>query len=145
MQHQIVPADKRLRRLTFLTAVLLGLLGFAALWMLSGHLGLIETLAKQDLRAAEEKVLRLAAITLWMGGLALVGMGGWLWRLGRRINLAGCYPPPGMKVIRDTRVRTETQARALANLAEAAALICVIAGTVGMWYLYRLAAAVSGQ
>ena len=29
----------------------------------------------------------------------------------------------------------------LANLAQAAALLCVVAGTVGMWYLYRLAVA----
>jgi hypothetical protein len=46
-----------------------------------------------------------------------------------------------MKVIKDTRVRTGAKARALANLAQAAALLCVVAGTVGMWYLHRLAVA----
>ena len=98
-----------------------------------------------SLLAAEEKVLRLATIILWIGGLSLVGMGGWFWRLGRRINLADRFPPPGMKVIKDTRVRTGPKARALANLAQAAALLCVVAGTVGMWYLYRFAVALLRQ
>jgi hypothetical protein len=141
MEDEIIPGDKRHRRLTLVTALLLTFLGLLALGILCGYLGEIQRLAGEDLRAAEEKALRLTAIVLWVGGLGLVGMGAWFWRLGRRINLADRFPPPGMKVIKDTRVRTGAKARALANLAQAAALLCVVAGTVGMWYLHRLAVA----
>jgi len=141
MEDEIIPGDKRQRRLALVTALLLTFLGLLALGILCGYLGEIRRLAQEDLRAAEEKALRLTAIVLWVGGLSLVGMGAWFWRLGRRINLADRFPPPGMKVIKDTRVRTGAKARALANLAQAAALLCVVAGTVGMWYLHRLAVA----
>ena len=145
MEYEIVPADKKHRSLARITAVLLTILGLLALGLLYGHLGKIEKRAEENPRAAEEaeqQVLRLAATALWVGGLSLVGMGAWFWRLGRRINRAGRFPPPGMKVIRDTRVRTGAEARTLANLAQAATLLCIVAGTVGMWYFYRLAAAV---
>jgi hypothetical protein len=145
MEDQIVPADKKHRRLAVVAVVLFTLLGLLALWILHGYLGEIQRLAEEDLRTAEEKALRLTAIAVWVGGLSLVGMGAWFWRLGRRINLADRYPPPGMKVIKDTRVRTGARARALANLAQAAALLCVVAGTVGMWYLHRLAVALLQQ
>ena len=145
MKDEIIPADKKYRRLALVTAVLLTVLGLLALGMLHAYLGEVKKLAKEDLREAEEKMFRLVKIVLWVGGLSLVGMGGWFWRLGRRINLAGRFPVPGMKVVKDTRVRTGSEARALANLAQAVTLLCVVAGTVGMWYVYRLAAAVLGQ
>jgi len=145
MEDEIIPGDKRHRRLTLVAALLLSFLGLLAMGILCGYLGEIQKLAREDLQAAEQKALRLTAIILWIGGLSLVGMGAWFWRLGRRINLAGRFPPPGMKVIKDTRVRSGAKARALANLAEAAALLCVVAGTIGMWYLHRLAAAVLRQ
>ena len=142
MQDRIILADKRHRRLAALAAVLVTVVGLLAMGILYAHLGKIEKLAEEDPRAAEEKVLFLGAIVFWAGGLSLVGMGGWFWWLGRRINLGGRFPPPGMKVIKDTRVRMGAQARALANLAQVAALLCVVAGTVGVWYLQRLAVAV---
>jgi hypothetical protein len=141
MEDEIIPGDKRQRRLTLVTALLSLLLGLLALTILCRYLGEIRSLAQDDLQAAEEKVLRLAAIVLGLGGLCLVGMGVWFWWLGRRVNLANRFPPPGMKVIKDTRVRTGAKARAVANLAQVVALLCVIAGTVGMWYVYRAAAA----
>jgi hypothetical protein len=145
MEDKIIPADKKRRAVALVTAVLLTVLGLLALGMLHAYLGEVKKLAEEDLLAAEQKMLRLVKIVLWVGGLSLVGMGGWFWRLGRRINLAGCFPVPGMKVVRNTRLRTGGKARALANLAQAVALLCVVAGTVGMWYVYRLAAAVLRQ
>ena len=143
MECKIIPADKKHRRLAILAAVVITVLGLLAVGILQGHLGKIEKLAERNPRAAEQEVFRLAVIVLWVGGL--VGMGGWFWWLGRRINLGGRFPPAGMKVVKQTRVRTGAEARALANLAQAMALLCVIAGTVGMWYLHRLAVAARRQ
>ncbi len=141
MEAEIIPADKRHRKLVLCAAALLGLLGLLGLAILCGHLSEIQRLAEKEPAAAEGKMLRLATIMVWVGGLGLVGTGAWLWRLGRRINRAGRFPPPGMKVIKDTRVRTDGPARALASLAEAAAGLCVVAGTLGMWYLHGLVVA----
>lgn len=146
MEEEIVPADKRHRRLALVTAVLITLVGVLLLGILYGYLGQIKRdMAEKDRRTAEGELLRLTAAVNWIGGLSFVGMGAWFWRLGRRINRSGRFPPPGAKVIRDTRVRTGAKARELASLAQAAALLCVLAGTAGMWYLYRLVVAVLRQ
>lgn len=139
MEHEIVPADKRQRRLTIVAVVLLFLGGLVGLAGLRWHLGRLEQLVEEHPRQAVEKALRLVGVFAWVGGLSFLGAGAWLWRLGRRINRAGRFPPPGMKVVRDTRVRTAAGARTVASLAEVAALVCVVAGTLGMWYVYRLA------
>jgi len=68
-------------------------------------------------------------------GASLVALGTWLWMLGRRINRAGCFPPPGAKVVRDTQVRTGQRACNMANVAQAGAFLFIVAGTVGAWYV----------
>jgi cytochrome c-type biogenesis protein CcmH/NrfG len=141
MENEIVPADKRHRRLAIVVAALMVAAGLLVLGVLYWHLGKIGELAKVNRRQAAEQTIRLVAEFAWLGGLSLVGMGSWFWWLGRRINRADRFPPPGMKVIKDTAVRSGARARTLAHLAQVAALLCVVAGTMGMWYLYRLAVA----
>ena len=143
VEREIVPADKRLRRWTILTAVLLTAAGLVVIGLLHGQLQAIEKQAAENLPAAKETAICLTTILAWSGGLGFVGMGAWLWWLGRRINRADRFPPPGMKVIKDTPVRTGVKARRLANLAQLTALLCVVVGTVGMWYLYALAVTAS--
>lgn len=145
MEDEIIPADKRHRRLALVAGVLMALVGLLLLAILYGHLHEIRKLATGNRPAAEQKLLGLAKVVGWAGGLSLAGMGVWFWRLGRRINRSARFPPPGMKVIRDTRLRTGASARARANLAQAVALLCVVAGTVGMWYVYRSVVAALSQ
>jgi len=45
----------------------------------------------------------------------------------------------GMKVIKDTPVRTEARARAIGNAALVAAVASTVVGTAAMWRLYGLA------
>lgn len=142
-KREIVPADKRLRRWAILVAVLLTAAGLVVIGVLHGQLQELDKQAAENLQAAKETAIRLTAIVAWVGGLGFVGMGAWFWWLGRHINRADRFPPPGMKVIKDTSVRTGSKARTLANLAQLAALLCVVVGTIGMWYLYQLAVTVS--
>lgn len=142
-QPEIVAADKPLRVRAILAVVLLVVVGGAAIGLLNGHLREIEQQAGENLQAARQKALRLTAIAAAVGGLGFVGMGGWFWWLGRRVHRSGRFPPPGMKVIKNTPVRTGARARTVAHLAQVAGLLCVIAGTFGMWYLYQLAVTVS--
>jgi hypothetical protein len=138
-QPEIIPADKKLRARAVVLAVVLTVLGLIAMVLLKMHLQAVERLAEDDLSAAIEKALRLTTAIAWIAGLSFVGMGLWLWRLGRRINRAGRFPPPGTKVINDTPVRTGAAARRVADLAQFAAFSCIVVGTVGMWYFYGLA------
>ncbi len=136
---EIVPADSRQRKLAvFLTlAIVVG--GMVALWWLDRRLDGLDRMVEENLPAAAEKALSLVIKALVVVGGSLVGMGLYLFWLGVQINRAGQFPPPGMKVIRNTVVRTGSRARLLANTALVSSLLAVLAGTVGMWYVFRLA------
>ncbi len=137
--REVVLADKRLRMWVILAGVVLVAAGFAALGVLQGQLRAIEQQTEENLQAAKQKMIRLTATVAWIGGLGFVGMGAWFWRLGRRIHRAGRFPPPGMKVIKDTPVRAGAKARTLAMVAQVAALLLAVVGTGAMWYLYQMA------
>ncbi len=141
---EIVPADARQRRLALLATVVIAAAGAVVLWWLDHRLEDIRRLAEQNLPAATEEALRLVGAVVLCVGASFVGLGLWLFRLGVLINRAGRFPPPGTKVVRDTVVRTGVQARALANAALLASLLSVLAGTAGMWYVYRLARTLLG-
>ena len=138
MNNEIVPADKKLRARTVLVAVLLGLLALVALWVFRGTLTELDELADRDLDAVVAKMTRVAAVVSLVGGLGLVGLGGWCWWLGHRIYRSGRFPPPGMKVMTDTPIRTGAKARAMANGLMVVATVSVVSGTAGMWQFYRL-------
>ncbi len=136
---EIVPADAKHRRLAWLAVVVVLAGGAAALWWLDRRLDVVDRLAEDDLPAAAERARALVGVVVLFAGLIFVGLGLWLFRLGVLINRSGRFPPPGMKVIRDTVVRTGPRARRLANAALLASLLTVLAGTVGMWYVLRIA------
>ncbi len=140
-EPEIVSADKRLRRWTIVATVLLSAVALAVVTVLDRQFGEVEKLAGDNLDLAIEKMLRLTAIVAWIGGFGFAGSAFWLWRLSRRIGLSGRFPPPGMKVVADTPVKTGSKARSIANLARMTAIMCLLVGTVGMWYLYDLAVA----
>lgn len=135
-EQHVARADPQARRLAAITAGVMLLIGSVLLWLLAGRLRAIRKLVEQNPVAAAQQAMQIAAWVAWAGGAGLVGLGAWLWRLGRRINRTGRYPPPGMRVLRDTRLRTGREARNLASLAEFLAFLAAVAGVVGMWYFY---------
>jgi hypothetical protein len=143
--EKTAPADKRLRTQTVLAAVLVTVLGVVVLIIFRAELQELRNVAEDGQEAAVEKAVLWITALAWTGGLSLVGMGAYFWWLGRRINRAGCFPPPGMKVICPMRIRAGAKARMVANVAEVAALLCIVAGTIGMWYLYQRAVALLQQ
>jgi len=138
---EIIPADPKARRVA-LALVLAGLVagGTAVLWLNRYQDDLLR-LARKDRPVAVAKALRLANAVALAGGAGLVAAGVWFAVLGRRICSAGRFPPPGMRVVRDTPVRTGAAARRLAALATAAAVLLILCGTVGMWYFCAVARA----
>jgi len=133
----IVRADPRARRTALIAGLVMLLVCGAALWWLEGRLRAIRQMVQQNPAAAAQQMMRIVAGVAWAAGAGLVGLGVWLWCLGRRINRTGRFPPPGMRVVRDTRLRTGKQARNLASLAELFAFLAVVAGVVGTWWFYR--------
>jgi len=140
-EPEILPADKTHRNWIVAVALLGAILVLLLVVVLDEQIEEIKRQAGEDPRKAVETILRLIAVTACVSGAGLVGMALWFWRLGRRVRLTGRFPPPGMKVIRDTPVRTGPRARNVANVARLTALLCALAGTVGMWYLHQLAVA----
>jgi len=140
LNREIVPADKNLRNRTIILAIVLAVVGLAVLYLLRGRLEAIKKLASEDLSSAVDQVLRLTTIVAWVAGPSFVGLGVWLWWIARRINRGGRFPPLGMKVVRDTPVRTGDRAKALARLARVVALVCLVWGTIGIWLFYSRAA-----
>jgi hypothetical protein len=142
MEPEIVPADKRLRTLTLAAAALVFVAGVVMLAFLSLEL--------RDLRQASDEKLEVAigrlevwtTVLTWTAGLSFVGVGAWMFALGWRVNRAGRYPLPGMKVVRDTRVRSGSKARTLANALQLAAFFLISAGVVGLWWLHQIAVGV---
>jgi hypothetical protein len=147
MQDDVVLAHKTLRRWSIVAAVLLGAAGLTLIGLLHSQLRQLEDkdLPEQNRKAVAQRVVRLTRIVAALGSLGFITVGFRLWGLGRRVNQSGRFPPPGMKVVRDTPVRTGPKARTVANVAQLTAFLCAIVGTIGMWYLYRLAATILGD
>ncbi len=138
---EVQRADPGYRLAAGLGTLVLAAVALVVLWVMRSQMHRLEALAESDLPAAVERAMWMVAAVAWSGALGFVGVGAWFWLLGRRIRRAGQYPPPGMKVLRDVAVRRGRKAIALANMAQAGALIVATGGLAAMWYLHRLAEA----
>jgi hypothetical protein len=86
-------------------------------------------------------LLLLAALLL----APLIVFAAYVWSLGERIFRAGEYPPPGLRVIRDTPVITGKRAISRGRLLKALALGCGIASVGLGLLLWRLASLFGGH
>jgi hypothetical protein len=142
MPDEIVPADKKHRRLVIGWAVLVTVCGLVAMVLIHRLLKVPSDPTPAQLEVAAERALRLVTIIAWLCGASFVGMGFWFLRLGYRISHSGRFPPPGAKVIKDTRVRTGAKARGLALVALVTGLLSIGVGSAAAWSLWRMAVAV---
>ena len=135
---QIIRADPRARKTAMAVSVAILLLAAALLWCLRAYQKAVLDAARWNQPAAVAKALRLADTAACLGGLGLLAAGVWFARLAVRIGRSGRFPPPGMKVIRDTPLRTGVKARAMSRAAFASAGVLILAGTLGMWMVHVL-------
>ncbi len=124
MSPEIQPADARLRIRVLLAMTLLAAAGTAGLLVLDGYLDKLDSGGTGKPLAAE----RALAVVRWFlalmaaGGVMLGLYLGWIsWRTLRSER----FPPPGVRVISDTRIRRGREARrhGQAGLALAAATL----------------------
>jgi len=139
MEPHIIPADRRLRTQVIVALPLVAAFGLILLWLLHCQVEEIKELADRDLEAAVGRAIGLIGVVSWGSGLGFVGIGLWFGWLGWRIHRCDQFPPPGMRVIKDTPVRTGRKARMIAKLALVSAAIFALGGPAGAWYFYRQA------
>jgi hypothetical protein len=141
MDDEIIRADRRLRAVVIGLTVLLVAGGLVGLAVLYRRLEDVERLGGDKLDAALVQARFWTTAFAWLAGLSFAGIGAWFVRLAVKVLRSGRYPPPGWKVIQDTRVRTGRDARRIALGTMAAAVILAAVGVGCAWYLHRLAVA----
>ena len=127
MDTDLIPADKVLRKKVILFLLIVVLTALVLEPHFKAYMDQMSQLSKADPNLALEKTMLLLKWSLRVVFAALVGMGAYLILLARRTLRAGRYPPPGMRVIRETRLRTGNQAKkaALSLIVLASLLIAV--------------------
>jgi hypothetical protein len=106
------------------------------LFLAAGALGpAVGAWMRQDLDARLRLVT--AVMMLLLAGPAL-GMGAYVWRLGRRTVRAQRYPPPGVRVLRDTAVVAGPRAVRLGTVMQWFAALIAAAGLLAAVFLWRL-------
>jgi hypothetical protein len=95
-----------------------------------------EAWVRQDLCARLKLVI--AVLTLITVGPVL-GLAGYCWHLGQRILRAAQYPPPGLRVVRDTPIVTGDAARRRGRLVQWFAAVLGMAALLLAFFLWRLA------
>jgi hypothetical protein len=113
---EIIPADKGFRKKTIILVIGIVLAVMIVGPYLSGHLADLRELGEKKPELAYSKTNTLMKWILGSAGLLITLTGGYLLLIAFRALKAGRYPPPGMKVIKDTRVKTGPQAKIMAYL-----------------------------
>ncbi len=113
---EIIPADKGLRKKTIILVIGVVLAAMILGPYLNGYLA---DLRQEGQLRPESAYPKLITLMKWVLGSAALGItltGVYLSLIASRALKAGRYPPPGMKVIKDTRVKTGRQAKIMAYL-----------------------------
>lgn len=138
---EIEPADPRLRRRAIIALVAAGLIGATGIAMLQQWLD--ELARGRD--ATDPGTLGLMAtalaLTIGIACASLLVLGFYLWRLGTRVHASMRFPPPGMRVLRDTPVVRGADASRRARMLQILAgvlLLCAAGLTLATWRLRAL-------
>lgn len=130
----IQKADPAHRRKFFVLFVAMTVIGLAAIqW---GVPLLQENIANQE----PESAIRLVQLLLSLMFVPMVPMAYYTYRLAMRVNNSQQFPPPGMKVIRDTQILQGKAARRRGNQLLAASILLGVAAFIGLVYLPYLIA-----
>ena len=142
-EPMILEADPAYRRKMVLALIVLAVLGGAALILTKSVLDGIEALAAVDPDAAIQKIKGLIVGIIAVNAVLSSVFGLWFVLLAVRVFRSGQFPPPGMKVVRDTPIRTGKKAK-VAGAALSGAAVLVLSTNLIVIYLYILVDNLSG-
>ena len=132
MDKDIVHADKKYRNIALGLCFLLGLLGIVLIiWGLPPGMEYLKGLEPKTAFLIIELVLLLIM-------LSMVPIGLFIFNLSRKIIKHECFPPPGMKVIKDTPIEKGKKAKVKGQILLFISLLFMIAGLCGALYIHYL-------
>jgi hypothetical protein len=111
MNQDIVPADKEFRKRFIIFLGLIAIVFVVAILSMKNYLDQIAEQTRGNPDLAVEKVVVLLKWWLGLGSLPILGFGLYQILLARKVLKTGQFPPPGMKVVRDTKIRTGNKAK----------------------------------
>jgi hypothetical protein len=111
MDQGVVQADKELRKKFILFLILFTIVVILIEPTLNRCIEQIKETSEKDPELAFKKSMVALKVSLGLVSFLLLMAGVYFIALARRTFKSGQYPPPGMRVIRDTRLRTGTQAK----------------------------------
>ncbi len=114
MNSGVVPADKNLRKkfIIFLGLTITAIFLFAPYF--NDYIEQIKQISKENPELAFKKSMFALKVSLGLVSFLLLMAGVYFIILARRTFKSGQYPPPGMRVISNTRLRTGTQVKKIA-------------------------------
>ena len=136
--EEIVRADPGLRRKTLIMTVGGLLLGLLLLYYLQIYLSGLEDLAREFPQQAVDrflKVCRFAGVAMAIGFAAF---GLYLFRISLFTLRSEQFPPPGFRVIRDTKLLTGERAKLRGKLGLIFAALLVGFAFILPWYMYKV-------
>jgi hypothetical protein len=140
---RIISADTAYRRKVLLGLLLIFLGCAACLYALHGALHEMERLAGTEPEAALEDIRSLVTAVSVANAFLSAVFCAWFGWLAYRTYTSGQYPPPGTRVLRDTKLRTGRGARMIAVQQVAVALVILSTNGI-MWYLHRIVDSLQG-
>jgi len=111
MSQDIVRADKEFRKRFILFLVLIIIVFVFAILSMKSYLDQMAELRRENPSLAGEKITLLLKWWMGLGALPILGFGVYQILIARRILKSGQYPPPGMKMLRDTKIQTGSKAK----------------------------------
>lgn len=132
---EIHSADPTARRNALVLIGAAALAGAVLILIAGAMRSRLEEWVVQDLNSRLWLVLIVAI--LFTTGPAL-GAAGYLWRLGARVVRARRYPPPELRMLRDTLVVTDDAAVRAGRLLQALAATIGLGGILLAYFLWRL-------
>ncbi len=128
MSAPILLADKNLRTKTLRWAALLAILGLTGIWSLIVYLDELTALQAVNPQPTAEKYSRLLFFFGVANMLIASGVGGTLGFIFYKALRAEQFPPPGIKLMWDTKLRTGKEARRIAIACVAIAMVLILCG-----------------
>lgn len=130
---KVIKADKRIRTLVILAYIVAVLVVLVLIiWILPWGEGKLE-------QTEPEAMLRIIRIVIAFIFLSIIPFGLYMYRFGWRVIKHKQMPPPGTKVIVDTKVLEGVKAVTRGKIIIAVSLILIVAGLYGgLYFPYKL-------
>jgi hypothetical protein len=134
MEDQVVHADKKLRRQVPMGFVVLVLVGAVVIQGISSHMENLEQMAGSDSKLAIEKLGHLLLTMKAVNAVVSVVFAVYFFNVARKTWRSERYPPPGMRVIQDTKIQEGGRAKLMALVHMFIAAV-VFSTNLITWYL----------